>query len=99
MNVDLTGALGQIATTAAPSKEASKGEKAAQDFESVLLTSVFESLEKTFSWDHEDSAPGASSYRAMETKALADAVAAQGGIGIGKFILRHLPVTKVAGKD
>jgi Rod binding domain-containing protein len=98
MNVDLSSALGQMATTAVPSKDAAKGLKAARDFESVLLTSVFDALEKSFAWDHEDTTPGATSYREMGTKALADAVAASGGIGIGKFILRHLPVTKVATK-
>jgi Rod binding domain-containing protein len=100
MNVDLTSALGQMATTSTPlpSRDASKALKAARDFESVLLTSVFAALEKSFSWDHEDTTPGATSYRAMGTKALADAVAASGGIGIGKFILGHLPVTKVASK-
>jgi len=104
MNVDLmnpapAGTVGHIAVTASPAKQMGKGEKAAHDFESVLLTSLFDSLEKTFSWDREDTTPGASNYRMMGTRALAEAVAAGGGIGIAQLILRHLPVTKVPSKD
>ena len=96
MNVDLSSELGRIATSA-PARQTGKAEKAARDFESVLLTSIFDALQKTFAWDHEDSTPGASNYRLMATRAIAEAVAANGGFGIGKFILRHLPVTKVPG--
>jgi len=96
MKVDLPAALAQIAP---PAKETGKSEKAARDFESVLLTSLFDSLQKTFGWDSEGSAPGASDYRLMGTRALAEAIAAGGGIGIAQFILSHLPVTKVSGKS
>ena len=96
MNVDLSSELGRIATSAS-TRDIGKAEKAARDFESVLLTSLFDSLQKTFAWDHEDSTPGATNYRLMATRAIADAVAANGGIGIGQFILRHLPLTKVPG--
>jgi Rod binding domain-containing protein len=96
MNVDLSSALGRIAT-AAPATEIGKAEKAARDFESVLLTSLFDSLQKTFSWDHEGSTPGGSNYRLMATRAIADAAAANGGFGLASFILRHLPLTKVPG--
>jgi len=98
MKVELSSALGRLAATAPPAKETSKGEKAARDFESVLLTSLFDSLQKTFAWDSEDATPGAGDYRLMGTRALAEAVAAGGGIGIARLILRHLPVTKVPGK-
>jgi Rod binding domain-containing protein len=96
MKVDLSSELGRIATTA-PAREAGKAEKAARDFESVLLTSLFDSLQKAFTWDREDSTPWASNYRLMANRAMADAVAANGGFGIGKFILSHLPITKVPG--
>lgn len=99
MNVDLSAALGQMASAAPPAKQAGKSEKAARDFESILLTLLFDSLQKTFAWDAQDATPGASSYRMMGTKALAEAVAAGGGIGIAKLILSHLPGTKVAGTD
>jgi Rod binding domain-containing protein len=96
MKPDFANALGQIATMAVPASAASKSEKAARDFESVLLTSLFDSLEKSFAFDPQDSTPGAGDYRLMGTRALAEAVAAGGGIGIARLILRHLPVTKVS---
>ena len=95
-NLDLSSALGRIATATPPPSEAGKREKASRDFESVLLTSLFDSLQKTFAWDSEGSTPGAGDYRLMGTRALAQAVAAGGGIGIARLILRHLPVTKVS---
>ncbi|MGA7685065.1 MAG: hypothetical protein WCC32_13395 [Terriglobales bacterium] len=89
MNVALSNAFDPLTTvTAAP--PANRTEKAARDFESVLLTSVFDSLQKSFSFDAADDAPGASDYRLMGTRALAEAVAAQGGIGIARLILGHL---------
>jgi Rod binding domain-containing protein len=96
MNVDLSSELGRIATEA-PTRQIGKAEKAARDFESVLLTSLFDSLQKTFTWDREDSTAGASNYRLMAAHAIADTVAANGGFGIGRFILSHLPITKVPG--
>ncbi len=94
MNVSLAAALGPM-TTAAPA--AAKTEKAARDFESVLLTSLFDSLQKSFAFDAQDETPGASDYRMMGTRALAQAVADSGGIGIGRLILRHLHAPKGPG--
>jgi Rod binding domain-containing protein len=76
-----------------------KDTKAARDFEAILLTSLLDSLQKTFCGDAQDSAPGASDYRLMGTEALASAVAAGGGIGIARLILNHLPASKVPGND
>ena len=74
-----------------------KNEKAARDFEAMLLTPVLESLQKTFAGDGEDAkTPGASDYRAMATQALAQSIAARGGIGIARLILRHLPPPPVS---
>jgi Rod binding domain-containing protein len=94
MKPDFSSALGQMAALTAP---ASKGAKAARDFESVLLTSLLDSLQKAFALDAHDSMPGAADYRLMGTRALAEAVSSGGGIGIAELILRHLPVTKVPG--
>jgi Rod binding domain-containing protein len=74
-----------------------KNEKAARDFEAMLLTPVLDSLQKTFAGNSEDaSIPGASDYRQMATAALAQAIAARGGIGIAELILRHLEPPKVS---
>ena len=48
MNVPLAAALGPMTAAAPP---AAKTEKAARDFESVLLTSLFDSLQKSFAFD------------------------------------------------
>ena len=96
MKPDFAAAFGPIATTAVPANTGGKTAKAARDFESVLLTSLFDSLQKSFFFDPQDSTPGAADYRLMGTRALAEAVSAGGGIGIARLILRHLPVTKVS---
>jgi Rod binding domain-containing protein len=84
-------ALGKMAVGTPLAKLAAKEEKAARDFESILLGSVFDSLEKTFTWDSDSGPVGSSAYGTLATKALADTVAASGGIGIARLILRHLP--------
>ncbi|MGA9356386.1 MAG: hypothetical protein WBV46_22050 [Terriglobales bacterium] len=89
MNVALSSAFDPMTTVAAP-PATGKAEKAARDFESVLLTSVFDALQKSFSFDAADDTPGASDYRLMGTRAMAEAVSARGGIGIGRLILGHL---------
>jgi len=79
-------------------KAALRNEKAARDFEAMLLTPVLDSLQKTFAGNSEDAnAPGASDYRLMGTQALAQSIAARGGIGIAQLILRHLQPPKVSG--
>jgi Rod binding domain-containing protein len=78
--------------------DAAKNEKAARDFEAILLTPVLDSLQKTFGGDPEDAkTPGASDYRHMATQALTQAIAERGGIGIAQMILRHLQPPKVSG--
>ena len=78
--------------------DAAKNEKAARDFEALLLTPVLDALQKTFAGDSEDSkTPGASDYRQMGSQALGQAIAARGGIGIAQLVLRHLQPPKVSG--
>ncbi len=74
-----------------------KVEKAAQDFEAVLLGSLLETVEKTFSGFGEDSCPGSGDYSYMGVQALAAEMAAHGGIGIGRMIVRQLERSKVSG--
>jgi Rod binding domain-containing protein len=83
----------RIPAMSAPAK--SKAEKAAQDFEAVLLGSLLESLQKTFAGSSEDSLVGSSSYAQMGTQALASAMSAHGGIGIARLILQQWKQSKV----
>jgi Rod binding domain-containing protein len=72
-----------------------KAEKAAQDFEAVLLGSLLDSLQKTFAGAPEDDSSGSGNYALMGTQALASAMAARGGIGIARLILQQWRQTKV----
>jgi len=79
-------------------REAAKNVKAARDFETLLLTPLLDSLQKTFGGVPDDAnTPGASDYRLMATQALAQSISARGGIGIAQLILRHLQPLKVSG--
>jgi len=78
--------------------EVTKNQKAARDFEAMLLTPVLDSLQTTFAGDPEDATPGASDYRLMGAQALASAIAAGGGIGVARLILSHLQTPKVPGQ-
>lgn len=69
-----------------------KGAKAARDFESSLIGSLLESMEKTFATvPGETDAPGQDEYSYLGQQALASAVSAAGGFGIAKMITNHLP--------
>ncbi len=98
MNIALSSTYSPLSTANPLAVKAlGKSEKAARDFEAVLLTPVLDALQKTFAGDPEDKTPGASDYRMMGTQALAQAIADRGGIGIAKLILRHLEAPKVSG--
>lgn len=82
-------AHGLAASASMNPKALLKNEKAARDFEALLLTPVLDSLQQTFAGD--DKTTGASDYRHLATQALAQSIAARGGIGIARLVLRHLP--------
>jgi hypothetical protein len=78
--------------------EVRKDVKAARDFETLLLTPVLDSLQKTFAGiADDDKTPGASDYRRMGTEALTKSIVDSGGIGIARMVLRHLQAPKVSG--
>jgi len=72
-----------------------KAEKAAQDFEAVLLGSLLESLQKSFAGASQDMPVGSDNFAAMGTQALAAAMSAHGGIGIARMILHQWQQSKV----
>jgi Rod binding domain-containing protein len=76
---------------AIPAPPAGRGAKAAREFEASLISSLLESMEKTFATLPGDSTvPGADDYNHMGTQALAQGLAARGGFGIAAMISRHL---------
>jgi len=64
--------------------------KAAQEFEGVLLTTLLEEFQKS-SLDASDASQGAGSetLRSLGTQAVAQALAARGGLGIARMIVHH----------
>jgi Rod binding domain-containing protein len=92
MNFSISPAI--AGTPASPPAARMKAENAARDFEAVLITSLLESLQKTFAAT-EDAATGSDNYAAMGTQALASAMSAQGGIGIARMVLHQWQQTKV----
>ncbi|MGO9862239.1 MAG: hypothetical protein ACLPLR_01400 [Terriglobales bacterium] len=100
MNITLASASIPLPSASLPSAKAiGKNEKAARDFEALLLTPVLDSLEKTFSGNEDSKSPGASDFRLMGTQALAQAIAVRGGIGIARLVMRHLQPPKVSGAE
>lgn len=74
-----------------------KIEKAAQDFESVLLSHWLDQAEKSFATvpgadpeEDEDADPGHDQFQGLGMQALAGALTKSGGIGIAKMIVRQL---------
>jgi Rod binding domain-containing protein len=68
-----------------------RGAKAAREFESFLVGSLLDSLEKTFaSVPGDTDVPGQDEYSYLGRQALAGAVTAAGGFGIAKMIEKHL---------
>jgi Rod binding domain-containing protein len=96
-----TGTLLSQAEAGSNSKQDAKIDKAAQDFESILLTSWLQKAESSFGsvpgGDEDDSEdggndsdPGKGQLQAIAVQALGGALAADGGIGIARMIATHL---------
>jgi Rod binding domain-containing protein len=93
----LSGALPGSAISSSDSPE--RIVKAARDFEAVLLRSLLEPLQKSFSTiAGESSQAGQGDYEYMGTEALAIALAASGGLGIADMITKQLERASSAGE-
>jgi Rod binding domain-containing protein len=65
--------------------------KAARDFETILLRSLLEPMQKSFSKICSDGdQAGQEDYQYMGSEALASALAASGGLGISQLITQQL---------
>jgi len=96
--------LPPVVSTRYASVQQRKLEKAAAEFESILISTFWKSMKDSFSDGNEDvTDPAHSSLDDMSIQAMAGAMSKAGGLGLGKLILRHLePLTgkdKVAGGD
>lgn len=90
-------AISSAAKTAQGAAPSPKLVKAAQDFEAILLSSWLEKLEASFSGPNDGSDPAHDTLASMGTQAIASALAARGGIGIGKLLLQHFTKPVEAG--
>jgi Rod binding domain-containing protein len=92
--LDLSLAAPQSAAKRSSSSEAAKLRKAAGEFESILLESMWKSMKDTFSnQDEENFDPTLQSFDEWGIQAMARAVGDSGGLGIKNMILKHLAPT------
>jgi Rod binding domain-containing protein len=75
------------------SPEVSKLRKAAGEFESILLESLWKSMKETFSDPDEDADPTLKGFDDWGIQAMASAVGNSGGLGIKNMILKYLEPT------
>ena len=86
-------------TTPAQSARNARMTKAATEFESQLLTSLWKSMGTLSQEDEQGSDPAAGNVKDMQIQALCSGVAAGGGMGIAKMIMSHLPVENGSGNQ
>jgi Rod binding domain-containing protein len=90
--LDLSLSAPQAPAKRSSSFEAAKLRKAAGEFESILLESMWKSMKDTFSNqdDEENFDPTLRSFDEWGIQAMARAVGNSGGLGIKNLILKHL---------
>jgi Rod binding domain-containing protein len=74
-------------------QDISKLRKAAGEFESILLESLWKSMKETFSDPDGDADPTLKSFDEWGMQAMASAVGNSGGLGIKNMILKYLEPT------
>jgi Rod binding domain-containing protein len=78
------------AAQAPNSADAEKLKKAAGDFESILLASMWKSMKQSFGTSEADSDPAHGTLDDWGIEIMSGAVGRAGGLGIGRLILEHL---------
>ncbi len=79
------------------SGQVGKLRKAAGEFESMLLESLWKSMKETFEDPDEDADPTLKSFDEWGIQAMASAVGNSGGLGIKNMILKYLEPTVSGG--
>ena len=75
---------------AAAAQSDSKLRKSAQEFEAILLQSWLEKMNQSFVGSSESQDAAHDTVSSLGTQAIASALAARGGIGIARMLLRQL---------
>jgi Rod binding domain-containing protein len=87
----LSPAPGLTAADPARAQSDARIRHAAQEFEAVLLESLLQPLEKSFSTlPGKDDLSGADTYHYLGTQALASALAHSGGLGLAAMMVRTM---------
>ena len=73
--------------------------KAAEEFESQLLSSLWKSMQGTIESPDDSSDPAAGNIQDLQIQALCSGMANGGGIGIAKMITKHLDSAASASKS
>jgi Rod binding domain-containing protein len=97
MTVAFPAPTNPVAVDAGPTPTAqppNKLAKAAQEFESILLTSWLEKMNQGLVGSEESQDPAHDTVSSLGTQAIASALAARGGIGIARLLLRQLQPAK-----
>ena len=86
-------AVRQANSATSNAEQVAKLRKAAGEFESMLLESLWKSMKETFEDPDEDSDPTLKSFDEWGIQAMASAVGNSGGLGIKNIILKYLEPT------
>jgi Rod binding domain-containing protein len=73
-----------------PDTRDQKLRKAATEFESILISTIWKSMMESYGLDEESSDPGHSTFDDMGVQAISQALSKSGGFGIGSLIVKHL---------
>lgn len=92
-SIDATSSLASTTITGRTREE--KLKKASVQFESMLVSSLWKDMEKTFGQDDSDQ-PGFDTMQDMGLRAMTTALAASGGIGIAKMIDKQVEKQQAA---
>ncbi len=86
--IDSSAAIGN----ACDAGKRGRATRAAQEFEALLIGNLLRSMQKSFSTllVQEEKPAGSDDYHYMATQAIASALAAGGGLGISRLILKDL---------
>ena len=78
------------AKTATDSQDQQKLQKAAGEFESILLASMWKSMKQSFGATEDASDPAHGTLDDWGIEIMSGAVGKAGGLGIGQLIMKHL---------
>ena len=73
-----------------PETQEQKLRKAATEFESILISTIWKSMMESYGLDEDSSDPGQATFEDMGVEAIGQALSKSGGFGIGRLIVKHL---------